>query len=371
MKSSGDKAQSERCPTCGSQGMPLFDCNDRWHANPVAAHAGDSPHWLAVRIKTYCVEENGGFDLAVAEELITNYLRDNRAATLDDLISKITPENVHKEQWAAQPQPTIWPIQATPVPDWAKVAAEARTGEAEPQPTKELDGKFGIDTERNIVNLVSGEKIPDDEPLFLLRARDGFALAAIHAYQEACDGVCNDLHLAGVQQVRERFCQFAAEHPERMKQPGITRHLKLEPTQSQGAELEQIAAQWATFCDFNEAAALLDEKLDGDQERAICEFAKKYAGEARKKAEQELHCEAVCDCHTWPTIKEFHEYTVALEAELAKARTVQEKIAELERRVRELEDRLAGIRYIKQRGFGPHWREMWKQFDLAIKEMFD
>ena len=29
----------------------------------------------------------------------------------------------------------------------------------------------------------------------------------------------------------------------------------------------------------------------------------------------ELHAKAVCDCHSWPSIKEFHEYTEAIEKE--------------------------------------------------------
>lgn len=98
-----------------------------------------------------------------------------------------------------------------------------------PSPTMErkLDGKFSI-RGWQIVNTVSGEAIPEDEPLFLLRGRDHLALVAIHAYQGACEAECNELHMAGIQQVREKFCQFAAYHPERMKQPGITKHLKLE-----------------------------------------------------------------------------------------------------------------------------------------------
>src|ERR1035438_7968460 len=92
---------------------------------------------------------------------------------------------------------------------------------------RKIDGKFSTDGEL-IFNTVSGETIPDDEPLFLLRARDWYALAAINAYQNATYEDCNDLHKAGIQQVREKFCQFQAAHPERMKQPGITKHLKLE-----------------------------------------------------------------------------------------------------------------------------------------------
>jgi hypothetical protein len=97
--------------------------------------------------------------------------------------------------------------------------------------TRKIDGKFSTDGVR-IFNTVSGEAIPDDEPLFLLRARDVYALAAIDAYQEATQGKTNELHQAGIQQVREKFCQFAAYRSERMKEPGVTRDLKLEAPES-------------------------------------------------------------------------------------------------------------------------------------------
>jgi hypothetical protein len=103
-----------------------------------------------------------------------------------------------------------------------------------------IDGKFGF-KDGKIVNLVSGQEIPEDEPLFLLRGHDHYALEAIHAYQTACVSECNELHNAGIQQVREKFCRFQAEHPERMKQPGITRHLKLDPAPSLMAALRRIA----------------------------------------------------------------------------------------------------------------------------------
>lgn len=108
-------------------------------------------------------------------------------------------------------------------------ALSVESGEGTPQ--RKIVGKFsakyGI-SGAQIVNTVSGEVIPEDEPLFLLRGRDHNAIVAINAYQGACESECNELHMAGIQQVREKFCQFAANHPERMKQPGITRHLKLE-----------------------------------------------------------------------------------------------------------------------------------------------
>ena len=91
-----------------------------------------------------------------------------------------------------------------------------------------IDGKFSCDGEK-IFNTVSGEPIPDNEPRFLLRARDEVALYALRIYREECiEFGCNDLHLAGIDNRIKAFEDFAVQHPERMKQPGITRHLKLD-----------------------------------------------------------------------------------------------------------------------------------------------
>jgi hypothetical protein len=94
-------------------------------------------------------------------------------------------------------------------------------------PPRLIDGKFGIFSGK-IVNLVSGEVIPEDEPLFLFRGRDPFAMRALVLYLAECGaGGCNDLHQAGITQALQKFGTFAREHSERMKQPGVTRHLKL------------------------------------------------------------------------------------------------------------------------------------------------
>lgn len=102
-----------------------------------------------------------------------------------------------------------------------------------PSPTR-IDGKFSMKygtSGGRIINTVSGEEIPEDEPLFLLRARDNNAIALLHSYLNICKKRgCNDLHLAGIQQVLDKFQAFATNHPERMKQPGITKHLQLEPS---------------------------------------------------------------------------------------------------------------------------------------------
>ena len=67
-----------------------------------------------------------------------------------------------------------------------------------------------------IVNRASGEPIPDDEPIFVFRARDVKALHALRAYF----GHCTDTHhMAAVTQRIEDFKAFAQTHPERMKEP--------------------------------------------------------------------------------------------------------------------------------------------------------
>lgn len=91
-----------------------------------------------------------------------------------------------------------------------------------------IDGKFSTDGE-HIFNTVSGEPIPPEEPLIVFRGRDHNSLPLLRHYRELCekDG-CNELHLVGIDQTISKFANFAANYPDRMKQPGITRHLKLE-----------------------------------------------------------------------------------------------------------------------------------------------
>jgi hypothetical protein len=97
---------------------------------------------------------------------------------------------------------------------------------------KVIDPKFHIETNEAgeqsiaIVKTSNGEPIPDDEPLILFRARDRLALETVWYYRRLCeaDG-CTEFQLAGMNDRIAAFEQFAKEHPERMKQPGITRGL--------------------------------------------------------------------------------------------------------------------------------------------------
>lgn len=95
-----------------------------------------------------------------------------------------------------------------------------------------------------IVNRASGEAIPDDEPIFILRARDKHALATLEAYHLQVRGPAKpgqalaplaaiwpegnamiptgSSHEAAVAIRRAQFARFAKQNPDRMKEPDTT-----------------------------------------------------------------------------------------------------------------------------------------------------
>lgn len=79
-----------------------------------------------------------------------------------------------------------------------------------------VDGRF--------VNRVSGEAIPDDEPVIIFRARDWHALDVLGFYQALAD---DPHHVRAIQDRINEFQAFKDEHGDRMKEPGITRHIVL------------------------------------------------------------------------------------------------------------------------------------------------
>ncbi len=92
-----------------------------------------------------------------------------------------------------------------------------------------IDPKYGVDWldgEVKIIKIATREPIPDDEPLILFRARDHHAIAMLRYYRNLCanDG-CTDFHMKGIDNRLSAFEEFAVNHPERMKQPGITKGL--------------------------------------------------------------------------------------------------------------------------------------------------
>lgn len=67
-----------------------------------------------------------------------------------------------------------------------------------------------------LVNRSTGKAIPDDEPVFILRAQDMLALEALRAYLSS---VIDPVHAAVVGSRFDDFSAFAATHPDRMKMP--------------------------------------------------------------------------------------------------------------------------------------------------------
>lgn len=90
---------------------------------------------------------------------------------------------------------------------------------------KKLDEKFSVDGD-TIIKTSNGEQIPDDEPVFLLRGRDRLALRALICYEQLSMAAgCNEYHFDALHRSIDRFADFTVEHPDRMKQPSMTRGL--------------------------------------------------------------------------------------------------------------------------------------------------
>ena len=67
-----------------------------------------------------------------------------------------------------------------------------------------------------IVNRRTGESIPDDEPIFVFRAKDRRALTALTAYYAA---IIDAEHARAVAARIESFKAFALANPDKMKEP--------------------------------------------------------------------------------------------------------------------------------------------------------
>lgn len=77
--------------------------------------------------------------------------------------------------------------------------------------------KYTTNADGRLVNRETGSVIPDDEPVFILRARDIHAIPALKHYLSLCE-------VQGHQNVVESrindFEQFKLDHPDRMREPG-------------------------------------------------------------------------------------------------------------------------------------------------------
>ena len=86
-----------------------------------------------------------------------------------------------------------------------------------------INTRFHIDGER-IVKTSNGEAIPDDEPVFILRGRDGLAYATLCEYRELVQGNRElytrenyDLFMSELNATINDFMLFA-----KRKLPGVT-----------------------------------------------------------------------------------------------------------------------------------------------------
>jgi hypothetical protein len=88
---------------------------------------------------------------------------------------------------------------------------------------RKLCEKFSIEGEE-IIKTANGEPIPHDEPVFIMRARDRLAQKLLTAYRlMSLEDGCNEYHFQKLDRTISAFTRFREEHPERMKQPSITR----------------------------------------------------------------------------------------------------------------------------------------------------
>ncbi|UMO76013.1 hypothetical protein [Planktothrix phage Pra-JY27] len=120
----------------------------------------------------------------------------------------------------------------------------------------EQEPKYTTDG-RAIVNRDSGEAIPADEPVFILRARDRHALNTLRDYRARVVGT---EHIEAVDQRIADFEGFAIRHPDRMKEPDTD--LKAEAAQT-GSMIRAVqpAVEPITLAEVTERLGLCQHNM--------------------------------------------------------------------------------------------------------------
>lgn len=121
-----------------------------------------------------------------------------------------------------------------------------------------------------IINSATGEAIPADEPVFLLRGRDEEALKVLEFYSELiAEHEDNGDHAEAVRRRIEDFYAFKETHPERMKRPDtdLSRQGEVIEKRSEetGDEVGRIAARLMKHSDpevRSMAGSLLTQRPD-------------------------------------------------------------------------------------------------------------
>lgn len=121
-------------------------------------------------------------------------------------------------------------------------ASQPAKTETKPTIVRNIDGKFATTNTGQIIKVASGEIIPENEPLILMRARDRLALPALIHYRilSANDG-CKDYHFAKLDAVIQAFKDFAQQQPQMMKQPSVTEGKPFVPSTDRDANNDQSA----------------------------------------------------------------------------------------------------------------------------------
>lgn len=81
----------------------------------------------------------------------------------------------------------------------------------------EQEPKYGVNDQGRLVNRETGSVIPDDEPVFILRARDVHAVDTLEFYFQQCQV---EGHKQVVSNRIQQFYDFADKNPDRMREPG-------------------------------------------------------------------------------------------------------------------------------------------------------
>lgn len=88
---------------------------------------------------------------------------------------------------------------------------------------RQLNSMYHIEGEQ-LVKTSNGQAIPEDEPVFILRARDRVAIHAIRIYVVLCQvDMVDDERVEQLFAVIDRFCSWMMLNPGKVKQPGITK----------------------------------------------------------------------------------------------------------------------------------------------------
>lgn len=79
--------------------------------------------------------------------------------------------------------------------------------------------KYDVDARGRLVNRVSGESIPDDEPVMIFRAKDARSIPILQGYVDQLQAAGLTIAAATAAATLERFVAFQNSHADRVRDP--------------------------------------------------------------------------------------------------------------------------------------------------------